>query len=131
MSNNISMTLKKGSAVAFDFDGVIHKYSKGWDDGTIYDEANMEIIRFMDILMKIGIPVFILSTRDPDQINTWWKKQNFGMSSVVLSSNVDFWKSTDIVGITNRKLPAQLYIDDRGYNYNGQSTSSLLFDFIV
>lgn len=128
--SNILMTLKRGLAVAFDFDGVIHKYSEGWKDGSIYDEPNMNVVDFMVILMKMGIPVFILSTRDPDQINMWWRKQQFPISSIVMDDDPKFWKRTDIVGITKTKLPAQLYIDDRAYNYHGQSVGEMLFDFI-
>lgn len=127
---NILMKLKRGHAVAFDFDGVIHKYSEGWKDGSIYDEPNMNVVDFMAILMKMGIPVFILSTRDPDQINMWWRKQHFPISSIVMDDDQKFWKRTDIVGITKTKLPAQLYIDDRAYNYHGQSVGEMLFDFI-
>lgn len=126
----VKMSLKRGSAVAFDFDGVIHKYSEGWKDGSIYDEPNMDIVDFMAILMKMGIPVFILSTRDPDQINMWWKKQRFSINSMVMDDNPTFWKRTDIVGITKTKLPAQVYIDDRAYNYHGQSVGEMLLRFI-
>lgn len=126
----VKMSLKRDMAVAFDFDGVIHKYSEGWKDGSIYDEPNMDVINFMAILMKMGIPVFILSTRDPDQINMWWKKQCFSISSMVMDDNPKFWKRTDIVGITKTKLPAQVYIDDRAYNYHGQSVGEMLLRFI-
>lgn len=126
----IKMTLRRGLAVAFDFDGVIHKYSEGWKDGSIYDGPNMNAVNLMAFLMKLGIPVFILSTRDPDQINMWWRKQHFPISSIVIDGDPQFWKRTDIVGITKTKLPAQLYIDDRAYNYHGQSVGEMLFNLV-
>lgn len=128
---NILPKLKRGLAVAFDFDGVIHKYSDGWKDGSIYDKPNTDVIKLMDILMKAEIPVFILSTRDPNQINKWWEKQDFPMSSTVINDDCLFWNRTEIVGITRMKLPAQLYIDDRAYNYHGQSVGEMMvIDFM-
>ena len=126
----IKLTLRRGLAVAVYFDGVLHKYSEGWKDGSIYDEPNMNAVDLMAILMKMEIPVFILSTRDPDQINMWWRKQHCPISSIVMDDDPKFWKRTDIVGITKTKLPAQLYIDDRAYNYHGQSVGEMLFDFV-
>ena len=73
----LDLKLKEGHAVCFDFDGVIHKYSKGWQDGSIYDEYNKEIIRFMCFLQQCKIPVFICSTREPSQIVKWWNEQKF------------------------------------------------------
>jgi len=49
--------------VALDFDGVIHKYSKGWHDGTIYDDPIEGAFEYMKSLMEEGYCVFILSTR--------------------------------------------------------------------
>ena len=49
--------------VVFDFDGVIHKYSKGWQNGCIYDEPNKNIKETIDRLRKDNYEVVIVSTR--------------------------------------------------------------------
>lgn len=122
------VNLKESHAVAFDFDGVIHKYSKGWQDGSIYDEVNVDILDIINTLMMNNIPCIIMSTRDPQQIKDWWKEQGFDIKTKVLDFNTVFYNDCDYLGITNRKIAAQLYIDDRAYRYIGQNTDEFLYD---
>ncbi|MBO5921931.1 MAG: hypothetical protein J6Q48_06040 [Bacteroidaceae bacterium] len=123
------LLLKEAHAVAFDFDGVIHKYSEGWKDGSIYDDYNWKVLDLMLILQVSKIPVFILSTREPEQIKEWWDKQPFAISCEIIPDDCKFWNKTNTVGITNRKLPAQVYVDDRAYKYTGQTPQQFLIDF--
>ena len=129
MNKARELKLKEGHAVAFDFDGVIHKYSKGWQDGSIYDDYNGKVLDLMLILQVMDIPVFILSTREPEQIKEWWDKQGFTMPCTIIPDDFKFWNNTKVVGITNKKLPAQVYIDDRAYKYDGQTPQDFLRDF--
>ena len=124
----LDFKLKEGHAVCFDFDGVIHQYSKGWQDGSIYDEYNKNVLDLMLFLQKAKIPVFICSTREPMQIINWWNKQGFWCDAIKINDEEKFWKDLNFIGVTNRKLPAQLYIDDRAYKYKGQTVKEFLLD---
>ena len=124
-----NLKLKEGHAIAFDFDGVIHKYSKGWQDGSIYDEINLDALDLMSVLIATKIPVFILSTRDPKQIKEWWDKLPIAMPCEIIDDTCTFYNKLDAVGVTNRKLAAQLYIDDRAYKYEGQNVMQFFMDF--
>lgn len=118
--------LKENLAVCFDFDGVIHKYRKGWQDGSIYDEYNKNAIDLIVVLQHMNIPVFICSTRKPKQIKEWLDKTIIGFRNEIINDDITFWNDLRVVGITNRKLPAQLYIDDRAYKYENQSVQEFL-----
>jgi hypothetical protein len=62
--------------IAIDFDGVIHKYSKGWQNGEIYDEVVDKSIEAINALCEHGYSVVIFSTRSPRQIKRYLKAKS-------------------------------------------------------
>jgi hypothetical protein len=124
--------------IAIDFDGVIHKYSKGWHDGTCYDEHVEGVFEAIQRLMARGYTVFILSTRNSRQIKRWlrdrimeqdfgdhphdpqeWTYPKYGFTCEIIPFWVKFWNKQSVLGITKRKLPAHAYIDDRAVTFQG------------
>ena len=103
----------KENQIAIDFDGVIHKNSKGYYDGTIYDEP---IEGSLDAIKKLSEKYDIViytckAIQDRPEIN--------GKTGVML---VDEWLEKygirDYVKrITSEKPRAQIYIDDKGYHF--------------
>lgn len=101
----------KKRTIAIDFDGVIHKYSKGYHDGTAYDVPMEGAIEAIKLLMQ-KYTVFVLSTRDPKQIQHWFGVHT-DLGTEIINDNREFYENEHLVGISQRKLPAIYYIDDR------------------
>ena len=94
--------------IAIDFDGVIHKYSKGWQDGSIYDEPVDGVAEALCLLsMRFNLVIYT-ARQDKEAVKRW-------MDEKVWNGNKTF-KPTDIE-ITNHKPPAIAYIDDRAVRF--------------
>lgn len=86
--------------VLVDFDGVLHRYSKGWADGTAYDLPMDGAQHALEVLSRDGYEVVIFSTRDAGQITTWMQQHHMPPYRV-----------------TNVKEPAVAIIDDRAIRF--------------
>lgn len=117
--------------IVFDFDGVIHKFSKGWQDGSIYDEYNSDVISIMYSLMQKGYSVAIVSSRDPVQIVEWWNKQPFPMKATLKTDRETFYNNTKFVAVTNHKLAGAVYVDDRAITFDPKNIDHLLHDIEI
>jgi len=95
--------------IAIDFDGVIHKYSNGWQNGEIYDEPIEDAFETILRLYIDGFDISIFTARtELEPIRTWWNKWY----------NIKFPKSEIFpIDITNIKPPAIAYVDDRGITF--------------
>jgi hypothetical protein len=103
--------------VAVDFDGVIHAYSKGWQDGSIYDDPVPGALDGLRTLMQ-DYAVFVHTTRDPEPVAIWLSRH--GLKAICSSSDEllpEFWTDQSRILVTRRKLPAVAYIDDRAIRF--------------
>ena len=104
--------------IAVDFDGVIHRYSRGWQDGTIYDPPVTGAVEWLNkLLMKFDVVIF--SSRAESLIQRHrmrtWLKRHAGM----LWYDSPGGRGFENIRITNTKPPALVYVDDRGFRFEG------------
>lgn len=98
--------------LAIDFDGVLHRYSLGWSDGTIYDNPVTGVEEALEKLHKAGFKLVCLTTREPDTVAGWltgWDLLHY------------FEK------VTNKKIPAIAYIDDRAIRFTNWDDITKMF----
>lgn len=104
---------KRRRTIAVDFDGVIHRYGKGWQDGSIYDEP---IDGAREALARIHrrYQVVIFTTRVNPSMpghDRQWEAMDGWLS------RHGFEPGEHYDEITHVKPPALAYIDDRALHF--------------
>lgn len=131
--------------VGVDFDGVIHRYSNGWHDGSVYDEPNPGALTGLRWLME-RYAVFVFTTRHPAQVAPWLREHGFDVVTDLTGEVCDcedtglfphviehqcrnFWNEQGRLLVTRRKLGAIAYIDDRAIRF--ESWHQVLADMVT
>ncbi len=110
-------TIQKAEcSIAIDFDGPCHFYSKGWWTKDIYDPPTPGTNDALKALTA-AYGVFIHSARPAKEILPWCRRQFPDLRFQLIGPKVRYWDRKGVIGITNRKLPALAYVDDRAVRF--------------
>lgn len=104
--------------LCIDFDGVIHKYSKGWRDGSIYDTATEGFFEWAEKAAEhFDLVVYSSRSKDANQC---------AQMQIWLLNSYNEWRAEtekEAFGVhfsfVSEKPPAFLTIDDRCVRFDG------------
>jgi hypothetical protein len=99
--------------IGVDFDGVIHRYSKGWHDGSIYDPPVPDALDSLRTIM-VEHAVFVFTARPVAPVAEWLIGHGLPATT---NEPPCFWSDRTQLLVTNRKFPAFVYIDDRAVRF--------------
>lgn len=100
--------------IALDFDGVIHSYTSKWTgDSVISDPPVDGALEFIESCMMNGLRICIFSTRNASPVAIVAMKSWLGQNGLRLDL-ID-----DIEFPTMKPTHASLFIDDRGFHFQG------------
>lgn len=98
--------------IAVDFDGVLHSYTSGWAGAAVCPDPPVEgAIEWLNGIVE-EFYVVILTTRGDqpggnDAVTAWLRSNGY--------------TGPDLL-VTSHKVPALLYLDDRGWRFEGPGT---------
>ena len=103
------MSEKKNEAICVDFDGVLAEYN-GFQGEDHCGEPISGAREFLEKLISVGLEFVIFTARDPERVKKWFEKYSFPKPKE----------------ITNIKIPAPVYIDDRAIKFEGNFSKLVL-----
>jgi len=104
----------KEKRISIDFDGVIHKYSEGWKDGTVYDVPTPGVRELMEKWIKRGDIVYIFSTRFNPEVNDIVAQKKMVTEWL---TKYGFYHFKHYTNLTALKPLADIYIDDKALKF--------------
>lgn len=102
--------------LAIDFDGVIHGYSQGWHDGTIYDPPIPGALEALYDLHLQGYELVVFTAREeaqPNEVLDWLDVQ-------IVKAREDGRLPPGAkipLTVTSKKPIASIYVDDRALRF--------------
>ena len=108
-----SVLKEDNNTIAIDFDGVIHKNSKGFHDGTIYDEPIEDVKKGLEYLSKSYKLVIYSCKANPDRPLINGKTGTKLIYDWLCKHKLDSY----IYNIVYTKPNAVAYVDDKGIRF--------------
>ncbi|MFF1908234.1 hypothetical protein [Kitasatospora sp. NPDC058218] len=113
-------------AVGVDFDLTLCLHDQGWQDGRIYGDPIAGALDALRELLAVRA-VFVVTARARQYhpaVAAWLTHHGF---DAVVDEDPDrsHWTTRGLVLVTNKKLGAALYVDDRGMRFEGDWTTTL------
>ncbi|MFE0461810.1 hypothetical protein ACFW1A_21440 [Kitasatospora sp. NPDC058965] len=114
-------------AVGLDFDQTLVAHDDGWQDGRIYGKPIPGAIEAVHALVEVRA-VFVVTAR-PRRFHpavAQWLGQHTGLDTLVdVDPDRAYWLERRRLLVTNKKLGAALYVDDRALRFEGDWTTTL------
>jgi hypothetical protein len=95
--------IESRKTICIDFNGVLDTY-KGWTGDAAAYPMRDGTVEFLDALIQAGYTIIIFTAADVSRVKQW-----------VIRNGLD-----DLIAdVTNVKVPALCYVDDRAVRFNG------------
>lgn len=112
------MSKKMKKTIAFDFDNVIHLDYTSYQNGEIYGKINFPLLDYIHDYLIQKYYICIFSCRNAKQIVDYMNNLNYlSMRYEIKDDNKLFWGKSNVIGVTNKKPPAILYVDDKAHRF--------------
>ena len=106
--------------LCIDFDGVIHRYSKGWQGGVIYDDVTIGFFEWASVAKNhFKLVIYSSRSKTPEGIEAMKDWLSDQIQKYVSEHSPTWLLGVEDFEFASEKPPAWLTIDDRAICFDG------------